>query len=81
MNAHERLTILNRVRDELIDLHPDQPQCPGLEHCPTSRAIRDLSLVIGELIIEVAFTPDAMLVEPIGAGAEATYPAISVNDP
>lgn len=79
MNTHERLTILNRVRDELIDLHPDQPQCPGVDHCPTAQAIRELELVIGETTMEATIGPDGLIVEPIGTGAEATYPAMTIK--
>lgn len=47
-----RIVTLTRVFRELIDLHHDQPQCPGAEHCPTARAIADLEILIGEMTLE-----------------------------
>lgn len=54
---------------ELRDLHPDIPQCPGPQYCPTARAILDLELAIGEEKLKT-----------VENEAEATYPPMKVED-
>lgn len=77
MNIHERITILNRTRDELVDLHRDQYlPCPGPAHCPIARVLADLEMVIAEITIEASQAPDGVSM----AGGEATYPGMTVED-
>lgn len=67
---------------ELREYHADHGTCPEPNLCPTAVAIRDLELAIAEETLSnpPAFMPGEIRVERKEHGAEATYPAMTVED-